>query len=166
MRIRSFLMVFTAVGLLGGTSAAAQETQAGLAADAGLQTARALLNFGREDIVKDELRLSEETAAEFWPLYDAYQSELQVVRDRYAVILTDYSEAYRAGTVSEEQAKQLVEDYLDIKSELLAIKRDHVASFRRVLLPRMAARFYQIENKIEIELEYRLSLIVPLIDPV
>ena len=88
------------------------------------------------------------------------------VRDRFAEVLTSYSEAYRAGTVTEEQANRIVEDYLDIEGDVLRIKKDYLDDFRNVLPARKAARFYQIENKMEIELEYQLSLIVPLVDPV
>jgi hypothetical protein len=154
-----FCLLATSLSMTQGMAPAASD-------DAGINKARALLSAAREDILREELRLSEEEAAAFWPVYARYQADLQVVRDRFAEILSAYSQAYRAGTVSEEQANQLIDNYLDIQSDVLTIKKSYLKDFRKALPVRMAARFYQIDNKIEIELEYQLSLVVPLIDPV
>jgi len=128
--------------------------------------ARELLQAGREEIIREELRLSDEEAAVFWPLYVSYQSDLTVVRDRYANLLTMYLDAYRAGTVSEELAEQIVDDYLEMQGDILQIKKKHLGDFRKALPARKAARFYQLENKMEAELEGQLAQTIPLIDPV
>ena len=131
-----------------------------------MSDARALLQTGRVEIIKDELRFTEEEAAAFWPVYDEYLSELAVVRNRYADLVTSFLDAYRAGTVSEQFAEQLIDDYLDIQGDLLKIKRKHLRDFRKALPARKAARFYQLENKMDAQLEAQLSLVIPLIDPV
>lgn len=136
------------------------------AAGNAMHQARVLLKFGREDIVKQEMRFSESQSAAFWPVYDRYQADMLPVRDRYADLLTSYLTAYRAGTVSEQMANQITDDYLDIQSDVLKIKRKHLKDFRKALPARKAARFYQLENKMELELESQLAALVPLIDPV
>ncbi|MGI9220748.1 MAG: hypothetical protein ACR2QS_06905 [Woeseiaceae bacterium] len=166
MKSRMNPLVFLAsVAMFAGTSSA-QETSPATASDPEVHQARALLQSGREDIVKDEMRFSEEEAADFWPVYERYQVALQSVRDRFADVLVSYTNAYRAGAVTEELAIQYVEEYLDIQKEELEIKLDYLNDFREVLPARKAGRFYQLENKIEVEIEYQLSLIVPLMDPV
>ncbi|MGI9272295.1 MAG: hypothetical protein ACR2QT_11000 [Woeseiaceae bacterium] len=139
---------------------------AGEPATANVNEARQLLQAGRKEIVRDELRLSEEEADAFWPVYQRYQDDLTPVRDRYAELLADYMEAYRAGTVTEDFAIRLVDDYLEIQTDLLDIKKKHLSDFRAALPVRKAARFYQLENKMEGEMAGQLALIVPLIDPV
>jgi hypothetical protein len=166
MCINNIRAAVAVLGLLVSGLALAQESTAAANASAEVQNARALLNVAREEIINEEMRFSEDEAAAFWPVYERYRSDLQAVRDRFAEVLTSYSEAYRAGTVTEEQANRIVEDYLDIEGDVLRIKKDYLDDFRNVLPARKAARFYQIENKMEIELEYQLSLIVPLVDPV
>jgi hypothetical protein len=89
-----------------------------------------------------------------------------VVRNRYANLLEQYLTAYRAGDVSEEFAEQLIDDYLEIQSEILTIRKRHLKNFRKILPVRKAARFYQLENKMEAELEAQLAISIPLIDPV
>jgi hypothetical protein len=162
MKSLAFLMP---VFLLAGASFA-QESPLSSSEEAELQQTRALLKGAREDILNEEMRFTEEEEAAFWPVYERYQTSLQSVRDRFAVVLVRYTRAYRAGTVTEQHANEFVEDYLDIQSEVLDIKKDYLDDFRDALSARKAARFYQLDNKIETELEYQLSQVIPLIDPV
>lgn len=166
MFIKNIQPAIAVFGLLISGLAGAQESTTNSTGAAEMQSARAMLSVAREDIIKEEMRFSEEEAAAFWPVYDRYQAELQVVRDRFAEALATYSDAYRAGTVSEDHANRIVENFLEFQSNVLRIKKDYLDEFRSVLPARKAARFYQLENKMEIELEYQLSLIVPLVDPV
>ena len=162
MKSLAFLMP---VFLLAGASIA-QESSLSSTEEAELQQTRALLKGAREDILNEEMRFTEEEEAAFWPVYERYQASLQPVRDRFAVVLVSYTRAYRAGTVTEQHANEFVDDYLDIQSEVLDIKKNYLDDFRDALSARKAARFYQLDNKIETELEYQLSQIIPLIDPV
>jgi len=161
------VLLALSVGLLAAVAVSGQQEspQAGKNTTE-LQQARVLLKFGREDIVKEEMRFSEAEAEAFWPVYDRYEADLLVIRDRYAELVTGYTAAYRAGTVSEAQANQVIDDYLEIQNELLRIKRKYLDDFRKALPARKAARFYQLENKMEVELEFQLAQVIPLIDPV
>lgn len=162
MNSRHILGIFLGLTVLAATVVHAQRD--GHAADAG--DARLLLQAGRKDIMREEMGLSDGEDAAFWPVYDRYQSDLTLVRNRYAALLTDYIQAYRSGTVSVEFADELVDEFLDIQSDILKIKKKHLKEFRKVLPARKVARFYQLENKMDAELEAQLALVVPLVDPV
>ncbi len=166
MNVRQFRFLSLILALMLGTQALGLDTDSGATTEHGLSDARALLQVGRIEIIKDELRFTEDEAAAFWPVYDEYQSDLMEVRNRYADLLTTYSDLYRAGTVSEDFAEKMVDDYLDIEEDLLKIKRKYLDDFRDALPARKVTRFYQLENKIDADLEARLALVVPLIDPV
>ncbi len=162
-QIRTFALLLT---LIAGSHAIAQQQSAASGPSEKMRQTRVLLDFGREDIIREEMRFSEQESAAFWPVYDRYQAELSPVRDRYADVLTVYLEAYRAGTVSEAMASNIVDDFLKIQTDVLAVKRKFLKDFRKALPARKAARFYQLESKMDAELESQLSMIVPLIDPV
>jgi len=166
MNVKQFRFLWIILAVMLGTQALGQNTDSVESTDSGLTDARVLLQAGRIEIIKDELRFTEEEAAAFWPAYDEYQTDLIEVRNRYADLLTTYSDYYRTGTVSEAFAEKLVDDYLDIEEDLLKIKRKYLDTFRKVLPARKVTRFYQLENKIDAELKARLALVVPLIDPV
>ncbi len=166
MNVRHFRFLSLILALMLDTQALGRDTDSGATTELGLSDARALLQVGRIEIIKDELRFTEDEATAFWPAYEAYQSDLMEVRNRYADLLTTYSDLYRAGTVSEEFAEKLIDDHLDIQEDLLNIKKKHLDTFRKALPTRKVTRFYQLENKIDAELAARVALVVPLIDPV
>ena len=163
IRILTICALFGAIVCL---PAAAQEIAADPLEDDELAEARFLLQAGRDDIIRDEIRFTEDEAAAFWPSYAAYRSDIKVVRDRQAELVTTYLRNYRKGAVTEEQAEQLVDDYLDIKRSLLKVQEQHLRHFRKALPPRKAARFYQLENKLDAELDAQLAHFMPLMDPV
>ncbi len=166
MNIRQVRIVTILFALLVGGQLMAQSNGPETSANNEMNEARVLLRFGREDIIREEMRFSEDEAVAFWPVYDSYQADLLAVNNRYADLLTSYLNAYRAGTVSAEMANRIVDDYLEIENDILKIKQKYLKSFRKALPARKAARFYQLENKMDAELESQLALIVPLIDPV
>ncbi len=166
MNIRHVRTVTLLLTLLVGVEALAQANGSASNAASEMQQARALLKAGREEIIREEIRFSDDESAAFWPVYERFQADLQIVRDRYAELLTAYLAAYRAGTVAEEMANQVIDDYLQIQADILNIKKEYLTEFRNALPARKAARFYQLENKMDLGLESQLSMIVPLIDPV
>src|SRR5688572_32643280 len=44
----------------------------------------------------------------FWPIYDAYQKDLQALNDRLVKTLRAYADAYIAKTLTNEQAKKQI----------------------------------------------------------
>lgn len=166
METRKSARLAVAVLVCVAGAASAQQDESEAVGDPAVVEARALLQAGRKEIIADEIRFTREEGRAFWAAYEEYRRDITAVRDRQAALVAEYLEAYRAATVSEELATSLVDDYLDIKQELLKVQRRHLKKFRRVLPPRKVGRFYQLESKLDAELEAQLALFVPLMDPV
>jgi hypothetical protein len=71
---------------------------------------------------------------------------------------------YRAGSMTNEYAKVLISDNFAIKRDLLKIQENFVRQFEKVLPTLKVARFYQLENKMDAEVDAQLALFVPLIE--
>lgn len=84
--------------------------------------------------------------------------------DRYTAMITEYMRRYDSGDLSNEYASDLMETFFGIKQELLDIKKNYLPKFKGVLPALKVARFYQLENKIEAEIDSQLALVVPLIE--
>ena len=134
--------------------------------DPAIVEARALLQAERKEIISDEIRFSTAEAEAFWPLYDQYRADILEIRDRQAEVVVTFWSAYRSGTVSEQMANDLVDGYLDIKSDLLKVQKKYLPKFRKVLPARKVGRFYQLENKLDAEADIQLARVLPLMDPV
>lgn len=146
------------------TSGAAQSTEPGLLKDQRVAEARALMQVGRDEIVSEEMGLTDVESERFWPLYKSYRSEVMVVQDRYATMIARYLGAYEAGEISDEYAEDLLDDWLKYKKDLLQVKKQHVSKFRKALPIHKVVRFYQLENKMDAEIDVELARFVPLME--
>lgn len=85
--------------------------------------------------------------------------------DRYTAMITEYMGRYDRGDLSDEYASDLMETFFSIKRDLLDVKMKYLPKFKKSLPALKVARFYQLENKIEAEIDAQLALAVPLIEP-
>ncbi len=152
------LMIVTSSGVL------AKSSEASLT-DSELANARALIQAGRKEIIREDLHLTGEEEAAFWPLYEKYRGEMLVALDRYADLITDYVETYHDNELTNKYADSMLNDYFDIKSDLLRIQKKYVRHYRKILPSLKVARFYQLENKMNADIDAELALAVPLVEP-
>jgi len=115
-------------------------------------------------LVANNMKLSEEEAKGFWPIYDAYQKDLQQVNGRLEKALKAYADAYNKGPVSNETAKKLLDEALAIEESELQLKRSYVPKLEKVLSVSKVARYLQIETKIRSAAKYELARIIPLVE--
>ena len=99
--------------------------------------------------------------AQFWPLYDAYRNERNLVGDRKVRLITDY--AAKRDTMSEGEATRLTQEFFSIEKERIAVKEKYVAKMSKVLSARTVARFFQIEQKLDATVDLALAANIPLI---
>ena len=144
--------------------AAAQSTNEDILQDKRVAEARALMQAGRDEIIEFEMGLTEAESERFWPLYKRYRADVMVVRDRYAAMIGGFLRAYEAGDVSDEYAAELLDSWLQYKEDLLKVQKQHVRKFRKVLPVRKVVRFYQLENKMDAEIDAELAVFVPLME--
>ena len=129
-----------------------------------LAEARELLKSGRKDLVRVELHLTESEAAAFWPIYEQYRDDIERVRDRQAKVISTYMEAYWAAELNEELAKHVLDEHFAINSALLKTEKKYLRQFRKVLPASKVTRFYQLDNKLDAEIEVALAALIPLFD--
>ena len=120
------------------------------------------IRSNRKALVAVNLGLSEDEAAKFWPLYDKYQKDLNAVGDRVAAIVDDYTKSYR--DLSNDKAVKLMEDYLAAEADRIKVRSSYLPEFEKILPGRTVARFYQIENKMDAVLRYKLAEAIPVVD--
>ena len=146
------------------TSSAAQSTEEDILQDQRVAEARAMMQAGRDEIIQTEMGLTKAESERFWPLYQTYRADVMVLRDRYAAMIGGYLRAYEAGDVSNEYAEALLNDWLKYEEDLLKLQKQYVKKFRKVLPMLKVARFYQLENKIDAEIDAELAVFIPLME--
>lgn len=123
-----------------------------------------MVQAARDEIIRTELRLSDDEDAAFWSIYEDYRAATTEVRGRYADIIADYMRRYDKGEITGEYADELLSSFFKIKKELLDVQESYVPKFRTALPAVKVAQFYQLENKISADIDAQLAIAVPLIE--
>jgi hypothetical protein len=153
---KSWVLSVLLVAVLAVAPAGATEAD-----EASIDILRDTLRSNKKALVAVNLALSEEVAGAFWPVYERYQAELAVVADRLLQVIDDYKRTF--GSTTDDEARKLVDTYLAVQRDRVALLDSYVEHFAEILPGRTLMRFYQIENKIHTVMLYELAETIPVI---
>jgi len=156
------IFVFLAVGA--AATATAQDTDAGILSNQDLANSRAMIREGQETVIREELRLTAEEEAAFWPLYSEYRADMLPIQDRYVTLIFGYMRQYQTGVLTDEYAEDMLDGYFSVKNDLLRTRKKYIRQFRKILPMLKVARFYQLENKMNADIDAELAVLVPLVE--
>jgi hypothetical protein len=122
---------------------------------------RAEIQTERQALVAENLPLTEEQATAFWPLYRTYREEMAKLGDRLVALIEDYAKNYE--TMTDPQSSTMIKEFLKIQKEEIAIKTSWVPKFEKILPAKSVARFYQIENKLDLIVRTSVAAEIPLV---
>jgi uncharacterized membrane-anchored protein YhcB (DUF1043 family) len=122
---------------------------------------REKLRADKKVIVASVLDLTEGEAKMFWPVYNAYQSDMITHYDRVLKLLDTYAKAY--DSMTDQTATTLVKQFLALERDHAALLTSYLPRFSKVLPPRKVARLYQIENKARALVNYELARAIPFV---
>lgn len=129
-----------------------------------MQILRDKIKADKKLVVAVNMGLTESEAKGFWPVYDAYQKDLQGINERLGKLILKYADAYNKGPVSNDTAKKLLGEMLAIEESELKLKRAYMPKLEKALPEWKVARYLQIENKIRAIVKYELAAEVPLVE--
>jgi hypothetical protein len=129
-----------------------------------MQILRDKIKADKKLVVAANMGLTESEAKGFWPVYEAYQKDLQKVNERLGKLILDYANAYNKGPVPNATAKKLLGEMLAVEDAELKLKRAYVPKLEKALPGWKVARYLQIENKIRAIVRYEIAAEVPLVE--
>jgi hypothetical protein len=121
---------------------------------------RSMAQVERQAIVADAMYLTDQEALAFWPVYNEYRVAVTKVNDQLVKVVTDY--AAQRDTLTDAQAKALLADSFDYEQDLLKMRKKYIAKFGKVLPMIKVARFYQIDNKLDVLTKLAMASQIPL----
>jgi predicted outer membrane protein len=127
-----------------------------------LQILRAKIKADKKLVVATNMELTESEAKGFWPIYDAYQKDLQKINRRIAGLLDRYAADFHSKSLTDDKAKKLIDEALAIEQAEADLKKNYVGKLSKALPVVKAARYLQVENKIRAVVKYDLAQGVPL----
>jgi len=150
------ILIFSGFLGLGAFLALAQEKPADT-----MQLVREKIGADKKLFIATNMGLTEAEAKAFWPVYESYQGELAKVEDRTGRLLEEYARSYR--TMSNEEAKKLLDEFLAIEADRVKLRQAYVPRFRKALPDTKVVRYYQLENKIHAVVSYDVARVIPLV---
>ena len=148
------LLAVIMIGFVG--NAAAQNTPAD-----NMEIVKEKIRTDKKLFIATNMQLTETEATSFWPVYDAYQAELETLVNRKGKLIEKFAANYE--NLSDDTARSLLDSNLSIDSEYQKLRQSYLAKFRGVLPDKKVARFYQLESKIRAIVEFEFAARIPLV---
>ncbi len=152
-------VVFLSVAALTAVTAFAQDKQS----DTNMQILLDKVKADKKLVVAANMGLNDAEGKAFWPIYDAYQKDLQVLNERLAKTILAYADAYNKNTLTDVLANRLTNEALAIDQDEITMRKTYSARLSKVLPGKKVARYLQIENKIRAAIRYELAAGIPLV---
>ena len=136
----------------------AQAQDTGLASDE--QILLKEVNTDKKSVFAQNLGLTEAESAKFWAIYDEYEAKVKPLQDRLLANINNFAAKY--DTLSEEDAAAILKEKMAIEKEREALKQKYTAKIAKVLPPRKALRYAQLETRIQNLLARNIYSLIPL----
>ena len=125
-----------------------------------LQFARAELASARQALITQAMDLTPAEMEGFWPLYRAYRQDAAKIGDRILALIQRYAANY--DTLTDPTADKLVTDFVKVEQARARLKATYLPKFKKVLPAKKVARFYQVENKLDLLILAEMAEQIPL----
>ena len=129
--------------------------------DADVQLIRQDVQAQKDNIIKDTMAFTESEAAAFWPVYREYAAEQHAIGTKRLSLILDY--ANNIDKMDDSKADELSQRMFTIEDNMQDLRKRYYPRFEKVLGARRAAKFYQVDNRLSLIVNFQLSSEIPLI---
>ena len=130
--------------------------------DQDIEMLREDLRAQRKQITAQNMTLTADEATKFWPIFDQYRQEAKRLNDDRWALIKDYAANYQSMT--DAQAQDYITRSNAFDQQLLELRMKYVPVFEKVISPRKAALWYQIDRRIDLLINVQLSGRIPMVD--
>jgi len=154
MGLTGMVLAITLIGFVG--SVLAQDKPAD-----NMDLVKEKIRTDKKLFIATNMQLTESEGKAFWPVYEAYQAELGKLREREIKLIEEFANNFES--MSDDVAKNLLDDSLSIDSDHQKLRQSYLSKIRGTLPDKKVARYYQLESKIDAVLEYEMAKRIPLV---
>ena len=157
-KTKALVLVLTVTIFLAGVTmpALAEEKPAD-----NMQLVKEKIKADKKLFVAENMQLTEKEAKAFWPVYDSYQKDLGKLNERLIKLIDEYAQNYE--TMTDQTAQNLTNKYLALESERVKLLQSYVTKVSKAVGSKKAARYMQLENKINAIVRFELAANIPLV---
>ena len=121
---------------------------------------RSAWKLEKKALVADFMKLTDSDGEKFWPIYNKYEEERNAFGTRRIKLIENYMAKYE--TMDEKTMEELVKESTAIQRKELSLREKYYAIMKKSVSITVAARFYQIEDAINVTIRAELYDQLPL----
>ena len=106
-------------------------------------------------LLAERMKFSSEEADTFWPIYRKYEVELAAINDKKVGLLTDYLQSHK--TLDDAKANEIAQRVFEADQMTLDLRKKYFQEVAHALSPKTAARFIQIERRLQQLVDVQLA---------
>ena len=115
----------------------------------------------RADVMAKGLTLTAEQAAKFWPQFETFQKEQDLIVNEQINATKAYAESYQS--LSDEDALAYINALLQRDQKMLDLRKKWLGKFSKVVPIKTAARAIQLDRRLSNVTQIQLSQQIPLV---
>ena len=127
-----------------------------------IDTVRIELAEGKVRLISETMRLSDEEAKVFWPLYQEYEIELFEIGDRRLELLERFVAAQQTKALEDLEAEKMVLDWFQQETDRLGLLKKYQRLIANELSALRAIQFLQIEHRVNTVIDIMIASELPL----
>jgi Spy/CpxP family protein refolding chaperone len=161
----SIVVVMTLSASLFASTAAGQvrpaSTTAAGSVDEIIKAVRADLQGNRAEIIAKNVTLDSAQAAKFWPVFNQYQQEQNVIMEDQMRGLQEYVDRYER--LDDAGALGLITAHLERDAKMTMLRQKWLGEFQKVLPTKLAVLVMQIDRRISLVHQLEFASKIPLV---
>jgi hypothetical protein len=115
----------------------------------------------KTEIITRNMQFTEEQSKAFWPVYRSYAHDQQVIGDQRVSLIKDYAANY--DHIDDIQAQSYITRALKFEEDGLKLRKSYVAKFEKAIGAKQTAKFYQVDNRLNLLVSVQLAALLPII---
>jgi len=127
---------------------------------AAVQALRDQIRTDKKKLVADNMLLTAAEADKFWPLYEQYEKASTAIRQRLTLAMIDFITV--DAKLTNANAKRLMGEVNAAERDLIKLRATYFDKMSKAIPAAKAARFLQIEAKIDALLRFDQAAAIPL----
>jgi hypothetical protein len=114
----------------------------------------------KQQVIGQNMSLSDAEAPKFWAIYKHYADDLHEVNNAKYALLKQYAETW--STMSDQDALIYVRRWMEVDAEAQALRLKYVPVVTQALPGRKAATFFQLDRRLSMIVDLQLFSQIPL----
>jgi hypothetical protein len=125
-----------------------------------IELLRSDVRTARTEVVTEALNLAEPQSTAFWPIYREYEKEMAALGDKRIALIKQYAANY--DSMTDKMAKDLANQAFKLNGDRLNLMKKYYGKVEKVLQPKLAARWAQVENAMNALIDVQIASELPL----